>query len=135
MAGALDPYWIIGSAAVKLLGGDPGIIADVDVIVSRRDLAVLYAKLPLLNDPDTAKEMFASDLFGRWADPPLEVEFMAGLKVMIENRWHPVQPVTRQSIECGGYRVFTPKKTELIAILSQFGREKDLRRAATLANN
>lgn len=132
MAAAREPWWIIGSAAVALHGGDPGGIADVDVITSRRDLEALYRRLPLTNTPDTSKSMFVSDLFGRWSEPALEVEFMTGLKLRIGDRWEPVQPQTRVAVKSDGTIVYVPEKAELIAILQRFGREKDLRRAETL---
>ena len=130
---AQDPWWIIGSAAVALHGGDPGVIADIDVICSRRDLEALYKALPLANSPDTTKHMFTSELFGLWSAPPLEVEFMTGLKVRSGSDWQDVQPQTREAVSVDGATLFVPTRQELIAILRSFGREKDLRRAATLA--
>jgi hypothetical protein len=132
LATAQDPWWLIGSAAVKLHGGDPGTIADVDVIVSRRDLDALYQRLPLTDTPDAGKPMFLSQRFGRWADPPLHVEFMAGLTLREDDEWHPVQPQTRQDFDIGGTIVFAPEREELIALLRRFGRDKDLARAASL---
>ena len=137
LAGAQDHWWIIGSAAVALNGGDPGRIADVDVIVSRRDLETLYTRLPLTNTPDAGKPMFLSQRFGRWSEPPLDVEFMAGLTLREADTWHPIVPATRQAfeLEAGELEagvVFTPEREELIALLHRFGRSKDLARAATL---
>jgi hypothetical protein len=138
MERASDDWWIIGSAAVALhlcdkdLGGDPGQIGDVDVIVSRRDLDALYAALPLTNTPETGKPMFVSERFGRWSEPPLDVEFMAGLKLRVGDDWQAVQPQTRKAIMLGEHALHVPERGELIAILHSFGREKDRRRAATL---
>ncbi|NVE94235.1 hypothetical protein [Altererythrobacter lutimaris] len=130
---ARDPWWIIGSAAVALHGGDPGKIADIDVITSRRDLEALYQRLPLANTPDTSKKMFTSDLFGLWSEPALEVEFMTGLKLRVDDRWEPVEPQTRIAVKSDETTLHVPEKAELIAILQRFGREKDLQRAATLS--
>lgn len=127
-----DPWWIIGSAAVALHGGEPGTIADIDVITSLRDLEQLYEHLPLTNSPDPAKGMFVSERFGRWSEPMLDVEFMTGLKVRVDGVWHAVQPTTRQAFRVGGATVYAPEREELIAMLRLFGRQKDLRRAATL---
>lgn len=127
-----DPWWIIGSAAVALHGGDPGIVADIDVITSRRDLDGLYERLPLTDTPETGKAIFWSERFGRWSEPDLDVEFMAGLKVRVDGVWHSVEPQTRQAFDIGDATVFAPEREELIAMLRLFGREKDLRRAATL---
>ncbi len=135
LADAKDPWWIIGSAAVALHGGEPGMIADVDVITSRCDLDTLYERLPLTATPDTTKDFFRSERFGRWSEPELDVEFMTGLEVRVDGVWHKVEPQTRQAFEVGGATVYAPERPELIAMLHQFGREKDLRRAATLVRN
>lgn len=129
---AQDPWWIIGSAAVALHGGDPGAIADIDVIVSRRDIDALYDQLPLTSTPDEGKTMFSSDRFGRWTAPPLQVEFMAGLTHLSEGHWHAVTPTSRQMVQLDGHALFLPERAELIAILHRFGRDKDIARAATL---
>lgn len=135
MSGARDDWWVIGSAAVALLGGDAGTIADIDVIVSRRDLDALYDRLPLTNAPDESKAMFRSELFGLWSEPPMPVEFMTGLNVEVGDAWLRVEPVTRTRVAIGPYEVFTPERDELVTILEIFGREKDFDRAATLRNN
>ncbi|WP_206520228.1 hypothetical protein [Altererythrobacter sp. BO-6] len=132
MANAQDRWWIIGSAAVALHGGDPGKIADIDVMVSLRDLDALYQRLPLTDTPDDGKAIFRSQRFGLWPAPAMPVEFMAGLEVLKDGQWLAVSPQTRESVPCGGVDVFVPARAELIAILELFGRSKDLARAATL---
>ncbi|MEM6908317.1 MAG: hypothetical protein AAF494_06520 [Pseudomonadota bacterium] len=133
LAGAQDPWWIIGSTAVALYGGSAGTIADIDVMTSRRDLAALYERLPLTDTPERGKDMFTSDLFGRWSEPALDVEFMAGLKLRVRGEWQLIELETRVPVRLRGETVFVPDKAELIAILTRFGRPKDLARAATLA--
>ena len=135
MSGARDDWWVIGSAAVALHGGEPGTIADIDVIVSRRDLDALYARLPLSNSPDDSKPMFRSELFGLWSEPPIAVEFMTGLDVRVGEEWFRIEPVTRTRVSHGDCEVFAPEIDELVTILEIFGREKDLDRAATLRKN
>ncbi|MEO1047516.1 MAG: hypothetical protein AAFW59_04230 [Pseudomonadota bacterium] len=129
---AQDPWWVIGSSAVALHGGEPGVVADVDVITSRRDLDDLYTRLPLTNTPEEGKAMFTSERFGRWSENPLDVEFMAHLKLRVGKDWQPVEPQSREAIQLDERTLYVPEKSELIAILHRFGREKDLRRAATL---
>ncbi len=132
MAIARDPWWIIGSAAVKLLGCDPGDVRDIDVLVSPTDFDALFSELPLRAEPDTAKSMFTSERFGLWDEPVLAVEFMSGLKVRMDDKWCEVAPQTRRRIEFGNCELFVPEAHELVAILISFGRDKDLRRAAKL---
>lgn len=125
-----DSWWIIGNAAVALHGGEPAAIADIDVITSKRDLETLYQTLPLTNTPDGDKSLFVSDLFGRWSAPPMDVEFMVGLKLQVGQDWHPIQPQPREANRLSGHTLFAPEKEERIAILQRFGRSKDLPRAA-----
>ena len=129
---ARDDWWIIGSAAVALHGGDPGTIADVDVIVSLADFAALERNIPLADTREAGKPMFLSERFGRWSAPPLDVEFMAGLKLRVGDDWQTVQPQERVAVQSGTVTLYLPDKEELVAILTLFGRDKDLRRAATL---
>ncbi len=133
LATAHDPWWIIGSAAVALHGGDPGTVADIDVMTSRRDLDALYERLPLTDTPDSSKDFFRSERFGRWSEPELDVEFMTGLEVRADKVWQRVEPQTRQAVQIGKGQVFVPERDELVAILQLFGRDKDLQRAASLA--
>ena len=132
LADARDDWWVIGSATVALHGGDPSTAADIDVIVSQRDIDALYRRLPLADAPDASKAIFRSQRFGLWSEPALPVEFMTGLDVLLDGRWHSVQPHPRQSIDCGGHEVFVPERGELVAILQSFGRPKDLLRAEAL---
>jgi len=81
---------------------------------------------------DTAKDFFRSERFGRWSEPELDVEFMTSLEVRVDDVWHRVELQTRQAVQIGKTHVFLPERGELIAILQMFGRDKDLRRAATL---
>ncbi|MEL7217846.1 MAG: hypothetical protein AAGK01_05385, partial [Pseudomonadota bacterium] len=93
-----------------------------------------FERLPLKDTPDTTKTIFQSERFGLWLQqkPHLDVEFMAGLTVRSDGQWRPVVLQTRQAIQIGKGHVFVPERDELIGILQQFGREKDLRRAASL---
>ena len=55
---------------------------------------------------------------------------MADTEVFAGGRWNPVVFETRLEVAGG---LFVPSRSELIALLGLFGREKDLRRAAALA--
>ena len=118
---------------MKLLGGEPGRIADIDVIVSRCDLEALYQRIPLRDARDAGKAIFRSERFGLWNAPELPIEFMAGLNVLSEGNWQPLLPRTRQQVFTLGNALYVPEVAEMIKILRRFGREKDYRRAATLS--
>ncbi|MDR6789589.1 hypothetical protein J2Y58_002962 [Sphingomonas sp. BE138] len=127
LRGAEDPWWVIGSAAVRLHGADTA-VADVDVLVSARDAARMLAAWPGTVTIGAASARFRSHPFARAEGGAMPVEVMAELEVRADGAWRPVRPVSRVPI--GG--VFVPERAELAAILLSFGRPKDLARAALL---
>jgi len=127
---AEGPWWIIGSVAVGLHGGEPGEVRDIDVVLGHADAQRCMGKLQLPNLATTDDPLFRSDLFARWSEPPLPVELMAGLEVHGPNGWQPLQIHSREERRAG---LYVPSREELRAILMSFGRDKDLRRAASLA--
>lgn len=133
MACAKDDWWIIGSAAVVLHGADPGPMSDIDVLLSIKDLDALFDRLPLTDTRDSRKGQFLSKRFGAWSELPMQVEFMAGFSQRIDGHWHKIQLNTRKQIQIAGCNLFVPERAELISLLQQFGRPKDLRRAAALS--
>lgn len=132
LADARDPWWVIGSAAVALHGGDAA-PRDVDVVMSTADAARLLPRLGIPVTPGEADERFRSALFARWTAPPLPVEFMAALHVAGPDGWTSVTPATRECVAIGKASVYIPSRAEVIAILHRFGRAKDHARAALLA--
>ena len=127
MAAAREPWWVIGSAALALHGVDPGEIADVDVLLGARDARTLFDSLGLNSDP-RPDDRFRSDLFARWEEPPLAVEFMAGFAVCERGDWMPVEPVTRDAVTVGDGTLYVPALLELRMLFERFGRDKDLDR-------
>ncbi|MGR6327530.1 hypothetical protein ACU5AX_00525 [Sphingomonas sp. XXL09] len=133
MAADPDGWWIIGSAAVALHGGDAGRVRDVDLLVDANIVGGLLSRLgirPMAMAPDP---LFHSAVFARWDGLPLPVEVMAGFCVAVQNTWHDVTPISRQRIMVDGSTVFVPEREELLALLRLFGRPKDLARAGSLA--
>jgi hypothetical protein len=127
LSGARDPWWVIGSAAVRLHGIETS-VADVDVLVSARDALDTMATWRGDRKVGAPDERFRSSLFVRLSGAALPVELMAGLHVRSAGQWVAVQPVTRRSIS----NVFVPEPAELAAIFSLFGRPKDRERSARL---
>lgn len=133
MQAAEDDWWVIGSAAVALLGAAPADVADVDVLLSAADMGRVAAALGIAPRPGAPNGLFRSALFARWAAPPLAVEFMSGLEVNAAGGgWLAVAPQTRLTAPVGEARLFTPDRAELQRILATFGRPKDHARAALL---
>ena len=129
---ARDPWWIIGSAAVRLHDVDPGPIGDVDLLMSARDAAALLRARGIAPLPGVPDDRFRSSVFGRWTVPAMTVEVMGGLATREAEGWRAVRPVTRQAVDWEGVTTFVPDRAELVALLRRFGRPKDLARAALL---
>jgi hypothetical protein len=129
---ARDPWWLFGGAAVAL-HGLPIEIADVDVVMSARDIGALASRLGIAADRDTPVDRIRSDIWLPWKALPLGVDFTAGLAVRIGKRWTTIAPRTRQTVRVKGRALYVPERAELIEILRLFGRPKDLARAEGLA--
>ncbi|MBJ6120342.1 hypothetical protein JAO74_00905 [Sphingomonas sp. BT553] len=133
MAGTVDPWWVIGSAAVALHGADGVEVGDVDVLSSERDASAVLARLGVADVGNEGTALFRSAVFGRWEGPLLTVEFMAGFRFCGADGWRAVWPVTREAVMVDGFAVFVPGRAELAAMLFGFGRPKDLARAKALS--
>ncbi|WP_413062084.1 hypothetical protein ACLN6N_07480 [Sphingomonas carotinifaciens] len=129
----LGGLWIIASAAVALHGADPGHVSDVDVLLSVADARRILPAIGIELRPGSAHAAFRSSIFGTWTETALPVEFMADFCRLSGEVWLPVRPETRQSIVVEGVAVFVPERMELQAMLTSFGRPKDMERARSLA--
>ncbi len=127
-----DPWWIIGSVALALHGVDPGPIGDIDFLMSQRDGLAFAKRFGLENSAGAGNELFCSTLLLKQKIERVDVEFMAGLHIRKDGKWQEVLPQTRRPVNIGNSTVFVPEKTELMAILHSFGRDKDIARAKKL---
>lgn len=132
LADAQDDWWLVGGAAVALQGLDIA-IADIDVLMSRRDIVRVIARLGIAPVEGVAIDRIRSEIWARWTTPPIAVDLMAGLQVRTGERWTRVAPATRRAVNVGGWTLYVPARPELIDILRLFGRPKDLERAEGLA--
>lgn len=132
MAGGQRPWWLIGSVAVALHGGDPGTIGDIDVVIDPHDLPGVIERTGAAVQQKGDSALFRSDSFATWNAFAVPVEFMAGFRHFRDGAWHPVRPASRQGFAIGARKVFAPDRADLVGMLLAFGRPKDLRRAATL---
>ena len=131
-AGALDPWWIISSAAVALHGAAAGEIRDVDLLMSSGDAARMLETAGVASRAGQATDLFRSAIFGTWSFPPLDVEIFGDFEVAGANGWTRVEPVSREAIAVRDRTLFIPSAAELKAMLIEFGRPKDLARARLL---
>lgn len=132
MREATDDWWVIASAAASLHGADQPAAADVDVLASDRDARSVLRRLGAAPVAAGPHPLFQSRVLGRWTDPPLTVEIMAGFHVRSGGEWRPIAPATREAFRVGAESVFAPSREELADILTLIGRPKDLDRARRL---
>jgi hypothetical protein len=109
-------------------------IADVDVLISARDIHRLIAKHDLAPQQGVPVQKVRSDMWARWTALPLSVDLMAGLHIRSGETWTKVAPKTREAVMVGGHVLHVASRPELIGICRLFGRPKDLERARRLAD-
>lgn len=131
-APAADSWWVIASAAVALHGAEVDGVGDVDVLMSSRDAADTLERAGCPHGMGHGTELFRSEVFGTWSDPPLPVEIFGGFEFAGATGWTRVVPQSRERIEIAGRALFVPAAAELRAMLIGFGRPKDLARASLL---
>ncbi|KTT69998.1 hypothetical protein [Sphingomonas endophytica] len=124
---ARDPWWVIGSAAVRLHGAVTS-VADIDLLVSARDAAMVLDGWQGTVTIGGASDRFRSAPFARLEGGAMPVEVMGDLEVFLGGGWRVVRPATRVALGA----VYVPERVELAAILRSFGRAKDLDRADLL---
>jgi len=128
LAENVDPWWILGSAAIALIDIDPGEVRDIDVLVSPRDGARLMRAHELENQADGGTDRYRSDTVLRPELGNVPVEFLSNYFIKAKEQWVPLAPETRQSINLDGATLFVPDLNEQLEILVRLGRQKDLRR-------
>ena len=129
---AVDPWWIIGSAAVVLHGAAVARVKDVDLMMSAPDAERFLGRVGVGPRRGAGEERFRSLVFGTWCKPPIPVEAFGGFDVCVGGLWRDVMLETREAVTVGGARLFVPSREELGRLFNSFGRPKDLERAALL---
>lgn len=133
MRDALEPWWVIASAAVALHGVPLITVSDIDVLLSVRDAQRILPTLGIELRHGETHPHFRSEIFGIWREAALPVEFMAGFYHRQETQWLSVQPQTRKRIKIQHSNIYIPRRQELQLLLERFGRPKDIERARLLA--
>ena len=130
--GAADKWWIIGSVAVVLHGGNVPSVKDVDLMMSARDAEAFLSRVGGEPGCTDASERFRSQVFGVWTKPPTPVEIFGGFRVAADGSWRDVSLSTRERVTVAGAHIYVPSAGELVGLLHSFGRPKDLERARLL---
>lgn len=128
LSGTENPWWVLGSAAMALIGVDPGEIRDIDVLVSPSDARMLMRTHGLTNQADGGTDRFRSDCFLRPALGALPVEVMSGYQIFERGNWMPVAPASRQAVRIGDATIFVPDRADQITLFQRLGRPKDMDR-------
>lgn len=123
-----DPWWVLGSAAMALIGIDPGEVRDIDVLVSPRDAQALMHAHGLTNQADGGTHRFKSDYFLQLNLGEIPVEVMSGYQIYEGGSWRAVAPASRLAVTVGEATVFIPNRADQIDLLKRLGRPKDLDR-------
>jgi len=132
-----DPWWIIGSAAIRLGGIAETEPADVDLLCSAGDAERLIAVWREHLDADYkphGDDRFRSR-FARFGHLPMPLEVMGDLHVHAEAGWQAVRVEASQPVQCDGYTVSIPTWQEQIRILRLFGRDKDVIKADIISSH
>ena len=124
-----EPWWLIGSAAMVLMGVDLPAIDDVDILTTPAGARARAARWDVEPTTPAPSDRFDSEVFFQRSDTPLAVEVMAGFRVKTGQGWTPVLPKTRVAL---GGRWHAPTRVEILEMLALFGRDQDLERAALL---
>jgi hypothetical protein len=130
-----DPWWVIGSAAMRLAGVDGPEPNDVDLLCSERDADALVEAWTAHRDDHyrPADDGRFRSRFARFAHLPMPLEVMGDLEVRVAGDWQPVQVASELRVEVNGHAIPVPALSEQWRILTLFGREKDLAKAARIA--
>jgi hypothetical protein len=131
---AQEPWWVIAGAAVALHATERLAVDDVDVLLAMRDVPLVADVPGLVRKGGAGDARFRSAFYASLPVGGVDVEFMAGFELCGAANWQPVWPRSRVFVDVGGLAVPTPDRAELIAMLTAFGRPKDLQRVRLLEN-
>src|SRR4051794_15038945 len=81
--GAADPWWVIGSTAVVLHGGNVATVKDVDLMMSARDAGAFLRRVGVEPQRGTGDDRFRSLVFGKWEGPPIAIEAFGGFEAKV----------------------------------------------------
>jgi len=127
-----DDWWLIGSAALRIMGVDVE-ARDVDLLTTRDGGLAWLSVFGLPPDIKPGRDMFRSTVFKSLkVDDGLELEIMGHLEVATHEGWRLLLPRTRQAVTTPVGTVYVPEAHEMLKILMLFGRPKDMDRAALL---
>jgi hypothetical protein len=130
-----DDCFLIGASALLLSGIEIEHTSDIDLLTSAND-ALLLRKAWNSHWKDyqpEEKKRFRSD-FARYNLGVLDVEVMGALEVESEGEWFPIHVRDYVTFREEAIEIKIPTLKEQASILKLFGREKDIKKLALIAN-
>jgi len=130
---ATASWWIIAGAAVALHARAVVAVDDIDVLIGEQDVALVRALAGVSVRPPDGNALFRSAFYAASDAHGVRIEWMAGFELWHVGGWQPIRPRTRVMIDAGdGLMVPVPDRAEMVAMLTRFGRDKDVTRIALL---
>lgn len=133
----LPHSYIIGGTALILHGIPIVSTSDIDILTTHDSAEALKNNLSKYRDTNYVTkndDLFQSN-FARYNLPLMDIEVMSNLKVCKHGIWMPVEVLDFVEISQGDLTIKIPTITELLRILTLFGREKDLKRIQLIINH
>lgn len=130
----LEPWVVIGSAALVISGAAAPHCADLDILTTEAGaerLEALWADWRQGHYAPDPKGPFRSR-FSRYDFAPGFVEVMGNLRVLKARTWRPVEVREVVRFEFEGRHWPAPSHAEQVRILKLFGRDKDLERVSLI---
>lgn len=129
-----DDFFVIGGAALLLLGVPIGKTHDLDILTSIENVKYLKSawKQHFISEPILKEDDKFSSYFCQFTFPEILIEVQGGLKVKVKGEWIDVIVEDYEEIELNGITIKTPTLQEMIRILTLFDREKDHKRIQSI---
>lgn len=134
-----DPWWVIGSAAIALVGVDIE-VPHVELLVSERDAETLVADWAPRQPADAWQDRLRA-IRGQHTSTPLPIDVVGRPEVLAETGWRAVVPSTRLEVTMTSEHdatsperrtLYIPDPDDQLALLLLFRRPQDLVRAELL---
>ena len=94
---AVEPWWIIGNAAVALHGVTLP-VANVDLLLAPSDATRVLQQMETPVTRDGGQGRFRSEVFGRWRGSVIPIDVLGGFQVLHKGCWIEVRPMTREAV-------------------------------------
>jgi len=129
-----EPWTIIGSGALMIVGVAVDDCPDLDIVTTAAGAAVLEAAWSASRQADYAPDPAAAfrSRFSRYLAPEGAIEVMGDLQLRTDAGWRPVVVGATERRRFGGLDLAVPTPAEQLRILREFGRPKDLAKAERL---